>query len=83
MATISLPQRSCAMPALVAVLVHLARALHAQARLQRARRVVDAGVDHARVVAGLMGAELALALEHADRGARARARAARARPRAR
>ena len=30
-------------------------------------RVVDAGVDHARVVAGLVGRELGLALEHADR----------------
>ena len=47
-ATITLPQRSCAMPRCVAVLVQLARALHAQARLQRAGHVVDAGVDHAR-----------------------------------
>ena len=42
--------------------------------------VVDAGVDHARVVAGLVGAELGLALEHADRRVRGRVRSARARP---
>ena len=55
---------------LLAVLVHLAGALHAQARLQRARRVIDARVDHARVVAGLVGSDLVLALEHANRGQR-------------
>ena len=56
--------------ALLAVLVQLARALHAQARLQRAGRVVDAGVDHPGVVAGLVLADLLLALEHAHRRVR-------------
>ena len=68
-ATITLPQRSLAIAALFAVLVHLARALDAQARLQRAGHVVDAGVDHAGVVAGLVGADVGLALEHAHRRA--------------
>ena len=40
------------------------RALHAQPRLQRAGRVVDAGVDDAAVVRGLVLAQRALALEH-------------------
>ena len=51
--------------ALVAVRVQLARSLHAQPRLQRAGPVVDARVDHARAVAGLVRGQLA---------ARARAR---------
>ena len=50
-----------------AVLVELASALHAKARLERAGLVVDAGVDHARAVAGLMRSHLGLALEHAHR----------------
>ena len=66
-ATITFPQRSLGDAPLRAVLIQLARALHAQARLERAGHVVDAGVDHARVVAGLMRADLGLALEHADR----------------
>src|SRR5438445_12309330 len=57
-------------PPPLAVLIQLARSGDAQARLQRPRLVVDAGVDHAGVVAGLMAAELGLALEHAERGAR-------------
>ena len=65
---------------LLAVLVHLARALDAQAGLERAGRVVDAGVDHAGVVAGLMRADLGLALEHAHRRARVAPRSARAPP---
>ena len=64
-ATITLPQRSLRDSPLGAVLVQLARALHAQPRLQRAGLVVDAGVDHARVVAGLMAA-------HSSARARAR-----------
>jgi hypothetical protein len=53
-----------------AVLIHLACAFDAEPRLQRAGHVVDARVDHARVVARLVGADLALALEHADAGLR-------------
>ena len=49
---------------LLAVGVQVARALHAQPRLERAGRVVDAGVDHAAVAAGLVLGDLALALEH-------------------
>src|SRR5436853_607279 len=48
-----------------------ARALHAEAGLQRAGRVVDAGVDHAAVVAGLVEADVLLLLEHAHRAVRA------------
>jgi hypothetical protein len=55
---------------LVAERVHLTRPLHAQARLQRARAVIDTGVNDTGVVAGLVGAELALALEQAERYAR-------------
>jgi hypothetical protein len=50
----------------LAVLVHLVGPLHAQPSLQRAGDVVDAGVDHARVVPRLVDGELRLALEHAD-----------------
>ena len=57
-------------PPLLAVLVQLARALHTQTRLQRARRVVDPGVNHPGVVAGLVRAELGFALEHGHRQAR-------------
>src|ERR1035437_6169944 len=46
--------------------VEPAHPLHAQARLQRARAVVDAGVDHARVGPGLVTADVTLALEHGD-----------------
>src|SRR5271155_5157625 len=52
-----------------AVTVKLARSLHAQTRLQRPRRVVEAGVNHARVVTRLMRSELRLALEQAHRQA--------------
>src|SRR5439155_4354353 len=55
--------------ALLAVVIQLARALDAEPRLQRARRVVDAGMDDARVVSGLVRADLALALQYAHRGA--------------
>ena len=51
-------------PALVAVRVQRRRAFHAQPRLQRARLVVEAGVDDAAVVRRLMGAERPLPLEH-------------------
>ena len=50
--------------------VQLARAADAQLRLQRAGRVVDAGVDDAGVAAGLVAADLVLLVEHHDRGAR-------------
>ena len=55
------------MPALLAVREQLGRALGAQAGLQRAGRVVDAGVQDAGVVAGLVEARDRLALEHGDR----------------
>src|ERR1700704_114013 len=55
---------------LLAVAIELGRALQAQPRLQRPRGVVDAGVQHARVVQALVGAEPSLALQHADRGPR-------------
>ena len=64
-AMISLPQRSYGDPVLVAVGVEGFSALGAELGLQRAGRVVDAGVDDAGVVAGLVGG---------DRRARARAR---------
>ena len=54
-------------PALVAVVVELARALDAEPRLQRSRAVVDPGVDHAAGMAGLVGRDPLLALEHRDR----------------
>jgi hypothetical protein len=53
-------------PALRAVRVERGGALHAQPRLQRPGRVVEAGVDHAAVVAGLVRAEPVLPLEHDD-----------------
>src|SRR5262249_27469903 len=55
---------------LLAVLVRLLTALGAETGLQRTRRVVDAGVDHPRVVPGLMLPDRRLFLE--DRDARAR-----------
>src|SRR5213079_2973629 len=51
---------------LVAVGVELTRTLHAQPGLQRARLVVDAGVDDARGASCLMGADPQLALQHRD-----------------
>ena len=67
---ITFPQRSWGMPALLAVLIQLPPSLHAQPGLQRAGRVVEARVDDARVVAALVGGELGLPLEHADRRSR-------------
>jgi hypothetical protein len=52
--------------ALDAVVVQLARALGAEAGLERAGRVVDAGVQDAGVVPGLVEALDGLALEHRD-----------------
>ena len=60
-------------PARLAVVEELARALGAEARLERAGGVVDARVQDAGVVAGLMEARDRLALEHRD-GAVRRAR---------
>src|SRR5205823_709784 len=54
----------------LAILIQVGGPFDAQARLQRAGHVVDAGVDHTRVVPGLVGPELSLALEHADRSVR-------------
>ena len=53
----------------LAVGVQLARAGDAQARLERARLVVDAGVDDAAVVARLVEADDGLALQHAEAAA--------------
>ena len=51
---------------LVAVLVERLAALGAELGLQRPGRVVDARVDDAGVVAGLVGGDVGLALEHED-----------------
>ena len=53
-------------PARLAVVEELARALGAEARLERAGGVVDARVQDAGVVPGLMEARDRLALEHRD-----------------
>ena len=70
-------------PLALAELVHLAGALDAQASLERAGHVVDAGVDHAAVAAGLAAGDGRPALEHGQRRARAAAASARGRPPAR
>ena len=65
-ATTSLPVRRAGDPALVAVLVELARPGDAEPRLERPGLVVDARVDDAARVAGLVGGDRRLALEHGD-----------------
>ena len=50
----------------LAELVHPARAVDAELGLERARLVIDAGVEHAGVVAGLVTSNLLLALEQRD-----------------
>ena len=70
-------------PALVAVRVQLPRPGDAEARLQRAGLVVDAGVDDAAGVAGLMGARSAARARARRPAARRGAAPARARPRGR
>jgi hypothetical protein len=57
-------------PALLAQVLHEPRALDAQARLERPGGVVDARVQDAAVVAGLVAADLGLALEHRHAPAR-------------
>ena len=57
-------------PSLVAIGVEPPRALNREPRLQRARRVIDAGVDHPAGVAALVGGDALLALEHDDLGTR-------------
>ena len=52
-----------------AELVHQLAAFDAQPRLQRAGRIVDAGVDHAAVVRAGVHARARMPLEHADRSA--------------
>ncbi len=64
MATISLPQRWAVDAVLVAVLVQRAGAADAEVGLQRPRGVVDALVDDAAVVAGLVRGDPGLALQH-------------------
>jgi hypothetical protein len=51
-------------PARAAEVVELARAGDAEPRLQRARFVVDAGMDDAAVASGLVQTDLRFALEH-------------------
>ena len=63
-ATVSLPQRRCAMPRSLAVTVQQVAAGNAQARLERAGFVVDAGMDDFTVARAGMHAELPLALEN-------------------
>src|SRR3954468_5066624 len=55
---------------LLAEQVQVARAADAQLRLQRSRDVVDARVDDAGVVAGLVAGDLRLLVDHRDRLAR-------------
>src|SRR5262249_30326530 len=50
-------------PALGDVTVESLLALRAEPGLERTRRVVDAGVDDSRVVAGLVGCDLRLLVE--------------------
>ena len=57
-------------PAAIAELVERASAAHAQARLQRARRVVDARMHDAGVVPGLVAADSVLLVEDDDGEAR-------------
>ncbi len=59
-----LPAAVVADPVLVAELVHLARALHAQARLERPGHVVDARVDDPAVGARLTARHRGSSLEH-------------------
>src|SRR5262249_46441570 len=54
---------------LLAQPVHEVATLHAVPRLQRPRLVVQPRVDHAAVVAALVGGELRLGLEHHERAA--------------
>ena len=87
-ATISLPQRTCATPALGAVAVEELLARDAEPRLQAARRVVDAGMDHLAVARAGLRADRIGALEddHLEPGHRQPARAGEpddARPRSR
>jgi hypothetical protein len=49
---------------LLTVGIYLARALHAEARLERAGRIVDAGMDDAAVVRGLVLADRGLLFQH-------------------
>ena len=57
-------------PVLVAERVHPAHPVDAELRLERARLVIDPGVQHAGVVPGLMARDLALTLEQRDAQAR-------------
>ena len=51
-------------PLRLAVLVHAPRARHAQPGFQRSRLVVDAGMDHPAVVAGLVAGDVVLGFDH-------------------
>ena len=80
-ATISLPDSLVGDALLVAVGVEGAGTFDAEARLERARLVVDAGVDDAAGAAGLVGGEQRFGLEHAEARVRDSGRATRGRPR--
>ena len=79
-ATISLPQRSCGDPALGAERVQRLHACDAEACLERAGRVVDAGVHDAGVVARLVRRRGAARARARRPGGRARGASARGRP---
>ena len=66
----TLPQRSCATPCSSQHVVQARGAVDAELGLQRPRRVVDARVDDAAVVAGLVEADLVLLVEDGDPQAR-------------
>ena len=68
-----LARRLAGNAAFIAIADHFRRSGDAQLGFQRTGRVVDAGMDHAAVVAGLMLSDLALFFEHDDLGARAAA----------
>ena len=65
-ATTSLPQISCGIPFSRQNSTIWRMPVDRQARLHRARLVVQAAVQHAAVVAGLMAADARLLFEHGD-----------------
>ena len=79
-ATISLPLRDMGHAVPLAELVHQSLAFDAEPRLQRAGRIVDAGVDHAAVMRARVEPGPGVPFEHADGPARAAISAAQARP---
>ena len=78
-----LPAHGVRDPVLVGEASRAARPSRQRRRLERARRVVDAGVEDARVAAGLVAPQLGSFSSTDEAGHRAAARATRARSRAR